>query len=80
VQEDVICFISDWVLNEVAFYLIRTQLELLGRQQGLYWRELHRRDPSVIDGIMPLVQYSRWSNFALWLPSLNERMTAQWQL
>jgi len=35
-QEDVICFISDWVLNEVAFYLIRTRLELLGRQQGLY--------------------------------------------
>jgi predicted nucleic acid-binding protein len=84
-QEDVICFISDWVLNEVAFYLIRTQLELLGRQQGLYWRELHRRDPSVIDGIMPLVRnaLAELSNFALWLPSLNERfydLLAQWQL
>jgi predicted nucleic acid-binding protein len=84
-REHVACYISDWVLNEVAFYLIRTQLELLGRQQGLYWRELHRRDPSVIDGIMPLVRnaLAELSNFALWLPSLNERfydLLAQWQL
>ncbi|MEJ7614331.1 MAG: PIN domain-containing protein [Candidatus Fervidibacter sacchari] len=84
-QEDVICFVSDWVLNEVAFYLIRTRLELLGRQRGLYWRELLRRDPSVIDGIMPLIRnaFAELSNFALWLPSLNEQfydLLSQWQL
>jgi len=84
-MERVACYISDWVLNEVAFYLIRTRLELLGRQRGLYWRELLRRDPSVIDGIMPLIRnaFAELSNFALWLPSLNEQfydLLSQWQL
>ncbi len=74
-QERVACFISDWVLNEVAFYLIRTHLEELGRQRGIYWRELYRIDPSVIDSVLPKIHhaFAELYDLTIWLPSLGVR-------
>lgn len=74
-QEGSICFISDWVLNEVAFYLIRTHLEQLGRQRGLYWRELYRIEPSTVEGISPKIRhaFAELYDLTIWLPSFGSR-------
>lgn len=74
-EEGATCFISDWVLNEVAFYFIRTRLEELGRKRGLYWRELYRLDPSVIDSIMTEIRsiFDELYGLTIWLPSLSDR-------
>jgi hypothetical protein len=35
----VVSYVSDWTLNEFAFYLIRRHLEQEAKVHGLYWQE-----------------------------------------
>ncbi|MFN4179405.1 MAG: type II toxin-antitoxin system VapC family toxin [Armatimonadota bacterium] len=74
-EEGATCFISDWVLNEVAFYFIRTHLEELGRERGLYWLELYRLDPSAVDSIVTEIRsvFDELYGLTIWLPSLGDR-------
>jgi len=71
-REGVVSYVSDWTLNEFAFYLIRLHLEQEARAHGLYWQEFFRRNP---DAIQPAIRRVRvalgqLTVFTKWLPSL----------
>jgi predicted nucleic acid-binding protein len=71
-QEKVISFVSDWTLNEFAFYLIRRHLEQEAKVHGLYWQEFFRRHPDAIQPALRRVRValSQLTAFTVWLPSL----------
>ena len=71
-QEKVISFVSDWTLNEFAFYLIRRHLEQEAKVHGLYWQEFFRRHPNAIQPALRRVRValSQLTAFTVWLPSL----------
>jgi predicted nucleic acid-binding protein len=71
-QERVTPFVSDWTLNEFAFYLIRRHLEQMAKAQGLYWQEFFRQHPEAIQPALRRVQVTlrQLTAFTIWLPSL----------
>jgi predicted nucleic acid-binding protein len=68
----VVSYVSDWTLNEFAFYLIRRHLEQEARVHGLYWQEFFRRHPDAIQPALRRVRVaiSQLTAFTVWLPSL----------
>jgi len=71
-QEKVVSFVSDWTLNEFAFYLIRRHMEQEAKVHGLYWQEFFRRHPNAIQPALRRVRValSQLTAFTVWLPSL----------
>jgi len=65
-------YVSDWTLNEFAFYLIRRHLEQMAKAQGLYWQEFFRQHPEAIQPALRRVQVTlrQLTAFTIWLPSL----------
>jgi len=67
----VLSVVSDFVYDELAFFLVRQALAKEGRKTGQHWLDVKKSFPDFISKIMPSVleKTSELNDMTLWLPT-----------
>jgi len=78
--EGILSTVSDFVYDELAFFLAKRALEAEGKRSG--WRNVMRTQPNFINEIMPevLVKTNELDDMTLWIPSNEEVKNKAFQL
>ena len=73
--EGILSVVSDFVYDELSFFLIRQALTKEGRRIGQHWLDVKKSQPDFISKNMPdvLVKTNELNDLTLWLPT-HERL------
>ena len=80
--EGILSTVSDFVYDELAFFLVKRSLEAEGKRSGQYWRNVMRTQPNFINAVMPdvLVKTNELDDMTLWIPSNEDVKNKAFQL
>jgi len=69
--EEILSVASDFVYNELTFFLIKQALAQEGRKIGQHWLDVKKSQPDFISKIMPNVEVktNELNDMTLWLPT-----------
>jgi len=81
-SEEILSVVSDFVYDELSFFLIRQALTKEGRKTGQHWLDVKKSQPDFISKIMPNVEVKtdELNDMTLWLPTSEQVKEKAFQL
>jgi predicted nucleic acid-binding protein len=80
--ERILSVVSDFVYDELSFFLIRQGLTKEGKRTGQHWLDVKKSQPDFISRIMPdvKVKTNELNDMTLWLPTSEQVKEKAFQL